>query len=67
MPRWTAFQWAEECNYISNVTDKQGQISTFNFDTACFRRYCEMQANAAHEQGFYDSETYIRECIADLR
>ena len=38
-----AFEWSAECTYISNTTDdvKRGKLGKeFNYDPACFRRYC---------------------------
>lgn len=61
------YEWAQECNYISIATMAQGKLREFNNDTACFRRYCEMQRNAAEKAGFHDTATYIQECIDDLK
>jgi hypothetical protein len=66
MSKWTEAQWVAECGYISIVTGCKGKVVAFNHDTECFKRYCEMQANEAHKQGFFDSEEYIRQCIDDL-
>jgi hypothetical protein len=63
---WSALDWSKECAFIAAVADKQGKIQEFSYDTECFKRYCEMQANAAAKQGFLDSEEYIRQCIDDL-
>lgn len=58
--------WREECNYIAAVTDKKGRVPAMNNSTAVFRRYCEMQRNTAEREGFFDTATYIQECIDDL-
>lgn len=58
--------WREECNYIAAVTDKKGRVPAMNNSTATFRRYCEMQRNTAEREGFFDTATYIQECIDDL-
>lgn len=63
----TLTQWQEECNYISVVTDKKGNVQEMNFSKDVFVRYCNMQKSAANKSGFYDVETYIQHCIDDLQ
>ena len=62
----TDFDWKVECQYISDVTDKKGNVPEMNYDKATFIRYCEMQRDAAECDGFYDSATYIQHCIDDM-
>jgi hypothetical protein len=71
----TDFDWSRECDYISHVTDKclrtaggeqHPEMKSFNFDKACFVRYCEMQRNAAERDGKHDSAEYIQHCLDDL-
>ena len=59
-------EWVAECRYIADLTSEGGLVSTFNYDTACFKRYCEMQAKAAESEGFHDAAEYIHQCINDL-
>jgi hypothetical protein len=66
MAQWTAADWQAECEYISRIADKKGESAQFNFDRACFVRYCEMQRNAAEKQAFFDAAEYIQHCIDDL-
>lgn len=72
----TAFDWSRECEYISHVTDKclrtdrgekHPEMRNFNFDRACFIRYCEMQRTSATRDGHHDSAQYIQHCIDDLQ
>jgi len=63
----TAHQWAIECAYISNTTDRKGMVSEMNNDTPTFIWYCEMQRDAATREGFHDSASYIQHCINDLK
>jgi hypothetical protein len=60
-------QWVEECKYISDVTDKRGNVREMNNDKSTFIRYCEMQRAAAEREGFFDTALYIQECIDDLK
>ena len=64
-----ANEWREECNFISDATDKarNGRVSrAFNFDPECFKRYCEMQRDSATREGFHDTAQYIQHCLDDL-
>ena len=63
----TDFEWQAECRYISDVTDKKGNVPEMNNDKATFIRYCEMQLADAERQGFYDTATYIQHCLDDLK
>lgn len=63
----TDFEWARECRYISEVTDKKGMVSEMNFSTETFIRYCEMQREQAEKDAFSDAALYIQECIDDLK
>ena len=68
-PDATAFDWAQECAYISNETDaaQAGRTSsTFNNDPSCLRRYAQMQQKVATKQGKHDAAAYIGHCIDDL-
>jgi hypothetical protein len=58
--------WREECNYISRVMDRGGRVKEMNNSPATFRRYCEMQRDAAERDGVFDAATYIQEIIDDL-
>lgn len=58
--------WREECNYISRVMDRGGRVKEMNSSPATFRRYCEMQRDAAERDGVFDAATYIQEVIDDL-
>ena len=58
--------WTDECRYISEVTDKRGNVKEMGYSKATFLTYCEMQLAAARRQGRFDSATYIQECIDDL-
>ena len=62
----TDFDWARECEYISDVTSKQGRVKEMNNDQRVFLRYCEMQRDCATRDGKHDSATYIQHCIDDL-
>lgn len=62
-----AFDWVAECTYISNVTDKRGNVPEMNRDKATFIRYCEMQQASATRAGFHDTAEYIGHCLDDLR
>jgi hypothetical protein len=61
-----ANDWREECNYISDVTDKRGNVKEMNYDKATFVRYCEMQRDVATREGFHDTAQYIQHCLDDL-
>lgn len=63
----SAFDWSQECAYISRVTDARGNVKEMNFDKATFIRYCEMQRDAAARAGRHDSAEYIQHCIDDLK
>lgn len=63
----TAFEWSQECTYISNVTDKRGNVAEMNRDKSVFVTYCEMQRDAATRDGQHDAATYIQECLDDLQ
>lgn len=58
--------WREECEYISSVTDKLGNVKEMNYNLNTFLRYCKMQRDRAEHEGFYDSAQYIQHCIDDL-
>ena len=62
----SAFDWSQECGYISAVTDLKGDVKDMNYDKAVFLRYCEMQKAAALRAGHDDSATFIQHCIDDL-
>jgi len=58
--------WVNECKYISDVTDKKGNVKEMNYSRETFVRYCEMQRNQATKEGRFDSAQYIQHCIDDL-
>jgi hypothetical protein len=58
--------WVRECKYISDVTDKRGNVKEMGYSKATFVTYCEMQRNAAQREGRFDTATYIQQCIDDL-
>jgi len=62
----TLLDWVAECKYISDTTDKHGDVREFNHDPACFIRYCKMQRDGATREGHHDAATYIQECIDDM-
>ena len=75
-PYKTDFAWSQECDYISNVTDKclrtplgaqHSAMRNFGYDKACFISYCEMQRDSATRDGKHDSATYIQHCLDDLK
>lgn len=73
IPYKTDFDWSRECDYIHyTTTDCLGHgashrsMKSFNYDKACFVRYCEMQRDCATRDGHHDSATYIQECLDDL-
>lgn len=75
MAYMTDFEWSQECDYISSVTDavmhtdraeRHPKMASFNHDRACFVRYCEMQRDAATRDGKGDAAQYIDHCIDDL-
>ena len=59
--------WQNECEYISQITDKKGYVSEFNCDAEVFIRYCEMQRNQAKRDGVFDAMEYIQHCIDDMK
>lgn len=63
----TCGEWVAECAYISDVTDKRGNVREMNYDHATFLRYCEMQRDRATREGMHDSAQYIQHCIDDLK
>lgn len=71
----SAFEWSQECTYISNTTDdvlcgspaaQSRALRNFSNDRACFVRYCEMQRDSAKRDSRDDSAQYIDHCIDDL-
>lgn len=71
----TAQDWKEECQYISNVTDKvlhsdlgekHKAMRNFGYERSCFESYCEMQRDVAARDGFDDAAQYIQHCLDDL-
>lgn len=69
----TDFEWQEECRYIQGATDallskgaRCPQMSSFNYDRACFTRYLVMQRDSATREGFHDSAQYIQHCLDDI-
>ena len=47
----TLFGWLAEVAYIESI-DREHPGTSFGGDPACFRRYVEMQASFAREDGF---------------
>lgn len=66
-PYKTDFDWSRECDYISHVTDKRGNVPEMNHDLDTFVRYCEMQRDCATRDGKHDAAQYIEHCLDDLR
>lgn len=67
LPIRTPFEWAQECNYVSKVAEKRGQVKEMNFDTETFVRYCEMQRDMATRAGRDDAAVYIQHVIDDMK
>lgn len=61
------FEWSQECDYISRVTDKQGRVREMGYSRDTFIAYCEMQRECATRDGRHDSATYIQHCLDDLK
>lgn len=56
-----------ECMLVSHGTDNIWRLRrAFNYDPARFVRYCEMQRDAATQEGHGDAALYIQECIDHL-
>lgn len=60
------YWWQQECRYISEVTDKKGNVANFHCNPEVFVRYCEMQRDQAKRDGVFDAAEYIQQCINDL-
>ena len=53
--------WCFEVDYIRDCAKVRGELKEFNFDTACFLRYCRMQANSAPKEFSAKIEAVINE------
>lgn len=62
----TDLEWVQECNYISSVTSKGGNVREMNNNRDTFVRYCNMQREDAVAHGRDDTAQYIQHCIDDL-
>ena len=58
--------WAEECKYISAITENSGICPKMNNDKDTFIRYCAIQQQQAEKYGFIDAAEYIQQCIDEL-
>ena len=63
---WTRQDWEAELTYIRSV-DVFNPGKSFNHDTQCFKRYCQMQAKFAVNHKQPDIATEIRRVLADAR
>jgi len=44
-------EWVDEVDYINGI-DHQNPGESFNHDSECFARYCDMQAKSAARDGY---------------
>jgi hypothetical protein len=72
----STFDWAHECQYISNMVDvarglrapdDAHNMRDFNYRQEVLAKYLQVQSKAAERAGRHDSVAYIEQCLDDLR